>query len=508
MMLTAESLKHACEGLPSEVQRRAMKLIAAIKKSASTNRLQMEYAGVAKDGHPGGPYEWQQEFHDVGEHTTERAIFAGNRTGKTRTCAAEVATHLTGLYPDWWRGRRFNEPTRWIVASPTNETTRDICQAALFGGMEEGERVPDGTGWIPKSCIQDFAFRQCGVVNVMDYAKVKHVTGGSSMVSMKTYEMGDVKFQGVSRHGVWLDEEPPDHKIYSECQMRILDENGLLMLSRTPLFGLSETVEHFFDGTPGTWYIQASWDEAPHLDEEARKRMLELIPEHERETRMAGDPLLGSGLVYPIAQSVYTCRPFKIPNHFARITGIDFGIGHPFAACWIAHDRDNDIAYLYDVYKMAGEAAPVHAQALLARGNWPVAFPHDGYQRDKGSGEQVIQPFIDAGCNVLPLSARFDDAIGGPQSRERGTGDVLDRMKTGRFRVFEDVCQPFLKEVRSLHRKDGVIVDIKDDAESANRYALMMLRYAVTYAENMAPMAMIMHQSSTGTDDYSPLSRY
>jgi hypothetical protein len=62
------------------------------------------------------------------------------------TCLARC--HLTGLYPPWWEGRRFEEPGKWYVAGDTGETTRDILQVALYGKIDQ-----PGTGMIPAHLI-------------------------------------------------------------------------------------------------------------------------------------------------------------------------------------------------------------------------------------------------------------------------------------------------------------------------------------------------------------------
>jgi len=490
-----------------QAQAKAAKLIREYERAVKQNRLRVEYADLARHGHDGGPYDWQERFHAEGIDHNERALIAGNRVGKTRTAAAEVAIHLTGRYPEWWRGRRFSGPTRWIVAGESNESTRDVPQTALVGGFEEGEREPDGTGWIPKVDIISWSFRQCGVQNVLDTVMIRHVSGGISQLQFKSFEQGDTKFQGTSRHGVWLDEEPPSHKIYSECQFRVLDTNGLILFTRTPLFGMSETVHHFIKGGPGIMWVGATVYDAPHLDTTAIERLAATAPEHERETRLSGDPLMGSGRVYTVPDEKLVCRPFQIPRHFRRVVGIDFGIGHPFAAAWLALDPDSDVLYLYDCYRRKGETHAYHTTAIAKRGPWiPLAWPHDGLTRDKGSGVQLIQPYRDAELNVMELSARFQDETGGPQSREQATIDLLERMNTGRFRVFSPQCDEFLEEKRLLHRKDGVIVPTHDDIESAVRYGSMMLRYASTHVENTTrkpPFA-----DDQGAGDTDPLRMY
>ena len=486
-----------------ETEGEILELLEELDHALATNRLVEEYGGTASDGVAGGPYDWQVEFHTAGTSNPERAIIAGNRVGKTRTAAAEVALHLTGQYPDWWKGRRFTEPTSWIVAGPTNELTRDICQTELFGGMEEGKRHPTGKGWVPATAIGAFGFRQCGVPGVLDTIQIRHVTGGWSLCTFKSYEQGAVKFQGVSRHGVWLDEEPDRPDIYSEAQTRVIDKSGLVLFTRTPLFGMSDVIRHFIDGGKGIYTRFATWDDAPHLNKDEKDRLMMSYPEHERDTRTKGVPMMGTGGVYQIADEAISCEPFEIPDYYRRICGVDFGIDHPGAAAWIALDPDADCIYVYDCYRKSGETASYHASAIRNRGAWiPVSWPHDGMIRDKAGGEALKDQWIKEGVNMLFESARYEDGKGGGQAREPITIDILERMRTGRFKVFSNLNDWF-EEKRMLHRKDGKIVPKNDDIESATRYAVMMMRYAITQGEGEGPT-----QHTVDYENYDPLGEY
>jgi hypothetical protein len=60
---------------------------------------------------------------------------------------------------------------------------------------------------------------------------------------------------------------------------------------------------------------------------------------------------------------------------------------------------------------------------------------------------------------------------------EAGVMEMLDRMQTGRLKVFMHL-DGFFEEYRLYHRKDGKIVKEFDDALSAVRYLIMMLRHA------------------------------
>jgi len=483
-----------------------LSLTEQLVKSKATHRLSVEYAQPASAGCSGGPYDWQEEWHNAGADNPERMIIAANRTGKTRSCGAEVAIHLTGEYPEWWQGRRFSKPTSWIVAAPTNELVRDVCQLELFGPIDaenDKVKVPTGEGWIPKACIGKTSFRQCGIANVFDTVRIKHISGGWSSVSFKSFEQGYVKFQGVSRHGVWLDEEPDDYMIYTEAMTRLIDKQGIMIFSRTPLFGMSDIVTHFLDGGPGIYYKNATWDDSPHLSEDEKARLLLSYPEWQRDARTRGIPMLGEGAVFTISDSELLCDPFEIPAHFRQVCGVDFGISHPAAGVWIAHDPDRDIVYVTDCYKATGETSVYHAEAIKRRGKWiPVSWPHDGLQKDKASGVALMTMYLEHDVNMLHVSARYDDKIGGAQAMEPSVIDILERMRTGRFKVFSNLSE-WMEEKRLYHRKDGRIVREKDDLMSATKYAVMMLRYAETKTESM----IFGHVETTDDDDYDPLRR-
>jgi hypothetical protein len=78
-------------------------------------------------------YPKHVQFFAGGLNYQERCFMAGNRVGKTVAGAYETSLHLTGLYPAWWPGVRFDRPGDWWVASDTAETTRDIVQMELCG---------------------------------------------------------------------------------------------------------------------------------------------------------------------------------------------------------------------------------------------------------------------------------------------------------------------------------------------------------------------------------------
>ena len=221
----------------------------------------------------------------------ERAAIAANRVGKTTMSAFETTLHLTGRYPEWWGGRRFDHPVEWWAASDTGETTRDILQLELMGKIDHL-----GTGMIPLDCIIGEPSRRRGVADAIDTVRVRHVSGGESSLSFKSYDQGREKFQGTKKHGISLDEEP-DMGVYSECLTRLMatvpgDQDGTMLCTFTPLKGMSAVVLSFLnDPNENRFVLTFGFDDAPHLSEESKAKLLAAFPVHERDARSKGTSL-------------------------------------------------------------------------------------------------------------------------------------------------------------------------------------------------------------------------
>src|SRR5256885_17143777 len=92
------------------------------------------------------PYPKQKEFHHA--KPRERLLMAGNQLGKTLAGGFEAAMHMTGRYPDWWQGKRFERPVVGWVCGRSGEDVRDGMQRILLG--RAGQL---GSGSIPKDAI-------------------------------------------------------------------------------------------------------------------------------------------------------------------------------------------------------------------------------------------------------------------------------------------------------------------------------------------------------------------
>jgi len=462
---------------PSSLQRAAkLELLALLeekKRRKEGNKLR-DYL----------PYAKQAEFHAKGLTDRERLLMAGNQLGKTWSAGFETAMHLTGRYPDWWKGRTWDRAVAGWAAGVTGEVTRDSVQRVLCGRINAL-----GTGAIPRDAIKDRSMKR-GVADAIDTLVIRHggggdIQAGESLVGFKSYDQGREKFQAETLDFVWLDEEP-DEDIYTESLTRTNATGGIVYMTFTPLKGMTGTVKRFvIDKMPGTSVTIMTIDDAEHYTLEQRAAIIASYPAHEREARTKGIPTLGSGRIFPIAEETIKVDPFEIPRHWVQICGIDFGWDHPSAAARLAWDRDNDVVYVTAAHRQKEQTPVMFAATVKPWGEWlPWAWPHDGLQHDKGSGQALRDQYAAQGLNMLQDKATHPPADGeeegtGGNGVEAGVLDMLDRMQSGRFKVFSHLNDWF-EEFRMYHRKDGKIVKLDDDLMSATRYANMMKRHAVT----------------------------
>lgn len=409
-------------------------------------------------------YPQHMQFFEAGATHRERLMLAANRVGKTEGVGGyETALHLTGEYPAWWKGRRFDRPIHAWAAGDTSKTVRDILQAKLLGTVGQF-----GTGLIPQSNIDRTTPKQ-GIPDAVEAIYVKHKSGGMSVLQFKSYDQGREVFQGTEQDLVWLDEEP-DLGIYVECLLRTMTTDGMVMCTFTPLLGLSETVLAFLPSgaieeapTSGKHVTTCTWDQVPHLSQEQKDALWASIPPFQRDARSKGVPQLGAGAIYPVAETEITCDPFEIPAHWPRVYGLDVGWNRT-AAIWLAHDRESQTVYAYAEH-YRGQAEPsVHAGAIKARGDWiPGVIDPAARGRGQTDGAQLLTDYRELGLTL----SEADNTV------EAGLYQLWERFSGGRLKIFKTL-QNLLAEYR-IYRRDekGKIVKKNDHAMDALRYAVV-----------------------------------
>jgi phage terminase large subunit-like protein len=413
-------------------------------------------------------YKKHMRFLEAGASFRQRLLAGGNRAGKTVVGGFEMAYHLIGDYPEWWKGRRFDSPVNAWACGVNNGRVRDTLQEVLLGKYGE-----IGTGLIPKDKIIDVSTKPGVPKGILDIW-VMHTSGYTSHLIFKSYEEGREAYQGTAQDVVWFDEEPPED-IYLESLMRLVTTDGILYCTFTPLMGFTGMVLRFLPGGlfPYEDQMKASkmfverieWDDVPHIDEKTKREMEAAYLPHEREARMRGFPTISEGKIYPVSESDFVINPIDILAEWPRVYGLDVGY-RCTAAVFGAYNPKEDVWYIYNEYKKELDN-PVNHAAVLRKmsGKWipGVIDPSSAGAGKQHDGYSLLEAYRDEDLDVFPAN----------NSVEIGIREIYGRLGTGGIKVFSN-CQAFLNEFRIYrYDKHGKPVKSNDHLMDAFRYLIM-----------------------------------
>lgn len=413
------------------------------------------------------------------------------------------------MYPDWWEGKRFNTPTNGWCIGTSKESTRDIIQRELFGPEDA-----IGTGMIPAELIIKMKTRaQSG--GAFDVVSVKHVSGGTSYIGFKSYEMGRESFEGTNQHYIWLDETAPQN-IYTEALTRTALTKGIIFMTATPLKGLTPLVLQYFTkadflplgsevpaivrmsrddaeksiqekiaagemdildlkryreekGRPTTKAVLVcGWQDAPWLDEETKAELKSGYPDHEIAARTTGLPSMGAGSVFSIPLEDILVNDFEIPQHWRKIAGMDVGWQNT-AGAWFAQNPDTDEWFLYSEYKDGKQEPVFHAAAFKQRGDWlSIAIDPASRTSSQADGKQLFNAYRGLGLKIFIAN----------NARESSLFDLQQAFATGKLKVFKS-CKKFQAEYVTYRRhENGKVLKENDHIIDAVRYAWVERKHA------------------------------
>ena len=331
-----------------------------------------------------------------------RWVFGGNRSGKTECGAAESVYLARGNHP-----YRKNRPDLfgWVV-SLSAQVQRDVAQKKILHYLR-----PD---WIA-DIVMTSGRKDSPETGVIDQIVVKNVFGGTSVIGFKSCDQGREKFQGSSLDFVWFDEEPP-REIYEECVMRVLDREGDIFGTMTPLKGLTFVYEEIYlnrGNNPEVWYEFMEWADNPFLSKREIARLEQSLDETKLQARKLGRFCTREGLVYPeFDESVHVIEPFSVPTEWQDTISIDPGLKNPLSAHWYATDFDGNVYVVAEHYR-AGEDVDFHARALHeisdrlgwkrdGRGRLSALIDPAAGQRTLASAKSVSELFYERGILVNP----------------------------------------------------------------------------------------------------------
>lgn len=429
---------------------------------------------------------------------------ATHNCGKTIAGCMEMAFHLTGNYPEWFKGHKIEPRTNvtsgekeiscWVIGTDT-KTVRDSLQAKLVGTV--AKEFTDGC--IHADLIdRDSVIMARGVTGLVDTIYIRHKSGCKAKLQFRSYEQGRGNLQSATVDACYCDEEPPSD-IMGEIRARLGATGGFLYMAFTPLSGMTPLVQEFWaHDNPDKFLVCLSAYEALHYSPEKLRKLESKyagLSESERQARMNGIPTMGSGVVFPVDdKDIWFDYEGKIPETWERIGGLDFGRGdHPTAVVWCARDPMTDTVYVYDCIETIRKSVAENASLMRRRGAWiPISYPHD-LMRDSGvsvsndklkqtEGYRYKQMYEDEGVTLTPTNAK---TVEGSTKVEVGICEMRQRMLEGRLKVAKHLSEWFKEKQTYRYGEDGKPIKEKDHLLDATRYAIIMLRYAVSEREAM-----------------------
>ncbi len=326
----------------------------------------------------------QLAFHKCKKRN--RWVFGGNRSGKTECGAVECVWLARGIHP-----YRKNRPNvfGWVV-SPTTQVQRDVAQRKILSYLR--------SDWI-EEIVMSSGRKDAPMSGVIDQIYVKNVFGGRSIIGFKSCEMGRERFQGSSLDFVWFDEEPPED-IYDECRMRVVDREGDVFGTMTPLKGLTFVYTRIYlnpKNDPEIWYEFMEWADNPFLSKREIALLASTMDETTLASRRYGKFCAREGLVYPeFDEDLHVIPPFDVPPAWQDTISIDPGLRNPLSAHWYAVDYDGNV-YVVAEHYLAGAGVDEHAAAIHAISD------RLGWKRD---GRGRLEALIDAAAEAKTLSAQ------------------------------------------------------------------------------------------------------
>lgn len=117
--------------------------------------------------------------------------------------------------------------------------------------------------------------------------------GRQWQVWFKSVDSGKKKFASDKIDFVWIDEEPLKEGIFPEIEMRLVDKQGIWLMTATPVEGtrwLKDTLER-----DDVFYTMAGMKENPYLSVEEIEKVARQLTKDERAVRIDGKYIIFGG---------------------------------------------------------------------------------------------------------------------------------------------------------------------------------------------------------------------
>lgn len=437
------------------------------------------------------PHAKQIEFH-APPHPPLRAMFGGNRSGKTHSVVVDSVLQAVDadFVPPHLAAFKVWEPPfycRFVTPDLTN-----TLEGVVLQKLRE---------WCPSDQLKGGTFDRAWDKML----RILRFKNGSWFQFFSNDQDRD-KFGGAALHRVVYDEEPRAD-IRQECLMRLIDYGGEELFALTPLSGMS----WLYDDVYEPWergelvdgrVVVVDMDDNPHLDQTAKRRVLSGLTVEEREARKSGRFVHFAGLVYPqfsklrhLAPSPQTREDIAIPPGAETFAGIDPGVRHMAAVLFAYLTIEDDLVVFDEIALQGGTVRQVCKEIDARNRRWkcqPRWYVIDPAAKNKQhqTGRSDQQEYADHGIFTVP----------GQNSVSAGINRVKERLDADKLHVMAHCT-----ELRGEFKRYRWISNNRSEDEGKEKpvkrddHLLDALRYIVMQRP-LAPVESIRPESLTLKD--------
>jgi phage terminase large subunit-like protein len=230
----------------------------------------------------------EQTLRDIGKYKY-RVIRAGNQSGKSTTCARELAWVAEENHPYWTRPEEWgNGPLTLLVVGQDRKT----MEVEIWGNKLV-------------ACLEKDNWREVRSGQALSY--VEHRVTKNKIIFISHSESGEQArkhMQAYVAHYVWIDEMPMRVMIFEELQRRIQARAGYMLMSFTPKVKsveVKEYIDKLCELPTAKLYRFKMLDNPLYKDPAKKKEILaeyEMYSEARRNAGLNGDWMVGDEMVY------------------------------------------------------------------------------------------------------------------------------------------------------------------------------------------------------------------
>ena len=415
------------------------------------------------------PMEKQELFHR--SPCPRRALFGGNRVGKTVAGGMEFLFHTTGQYPDWYptEGRFTGSVKGRIIAKDFQKGVGEVVTPFL-------------NEWLDDSLVKRKVKNPMGI-------PTKYELKNGSVFDILTHEQSTEQFEGWRGHVAWFDEPPPRDK-YVATLRGLVDFGGRHWLTLTPLTQ-PWIYDEIYTATDKDYTFVTTIDirENKYLSEAAIKEFEGSLTEEEKSARLHGRFLHLSGLIYKeFTAETHVIEPIEIKPHWTRFMAIDPHERTPTAVLWLAVD-EQDNHYIYDELwmrdmdvKQMSEA--IHVQQGMLPAKVCLIDPHADKDNMAAGGFNVRKELMRYG--VFTQRANSDPMLGKARIRKALTPKYsallkcsVPQLKISRYCT--QTIYEFQHYIWDEHRRNKEEFSAKETPKKKNDHFMDCLRYIYNY---------------------------